>query len=274
MSYSRSLQSIVLKDEDGNVVGVVLDGSVYRLETVGKVLNASGSQVSPAIESKQDTIITKLGEIDTVLDLIKDTNGIADLGKWLGSAAPTVGQKAMASSIPVTLSSDQSDIDVLIRGKDSQGTKHDILTDGDGALKVVTQPPEPPPGTTEFVLAISEAALTIGGGDSPAETVSATIGNGVDLYLQQFVAGAAGDPSEKGSKVELYWREGAGPTDHLIERMYVAGQSVALTLPDANKARDGTAMTGNGTNTKLVISRSRLSNADQEVDAIVRGYTE
>jgi hypothetical protein len=31
----------------------------------------------------------------------------ANLGAWLGSTAPTVGQKAMASSVPVTLASDQ-----------------------------------------------------------------------------------------------------------------------------------------------------------------------
>lgn len=36
----------------------------------------------------------------------------AEISKWIGSAAPTVGQKAMASSIPVVIASDQSSIAV------------------------------------------------------------------------------------------------------------------------------------------------------------------
>lgn len=54
----------------------------------------------------------KLATIDAVLDAIKDTTGVADLGKWLGSAAPTVGQKVMAASLPITLASDQPAIPV------------------------------------------------------------------------------------------------------------------------------------------------------------------
>jgi hypothetical protein len=163
---------------------------------------------------------------------------------------------------------------LLMAGVDAQDVAHLLLTDGDGVLKVANQPPKPPPGTNEFVLAIAEGTLAIDAPPAYWETESAVIGNGLNLYLQLVTAGAAGDPSERGSRVDLLWREGAGPTDHVIERIYISGQSVTITLPEVNKARDGTTLTGNGTNTKLVIRRYRLSNAEAEVDAIVRGYTE
>jgi hypothetical protein len=35
-----------------------------------------------------------------------------DVGRWLGSVAPTVGQKAMAASVPVVIASDQSPVPV------------------------------------------------------------------------------------------------------------------------------------------------------------------
>ena len=40
------------------------------------------------------------------------TNGrlVIDNGSWIGSTAPTVGQKTSANSIPVTMASDQSNI--------------------------------------------------------------------------------------------------------------------------------------------------------------------
>src|SRR5256712_1722627 len=40
---------------------------------------------------------------------------------WIGSAAPTVGQKAMASSLPVTIASDQSNLPSLIVRPTLQG---------------------------------------------------------------------------------------------------------------------------------------------------------
>lgn len=161
---------------------------------------------------------------------------------------------------------------LLLAGRDATDFSRDVLVEDDGTLRVASQPPSAPPGASEFVLAILDANLVIGAPPTYHETVSAVIGNGVDLYLQLFTTGAAGDPSERGSRVDLLWREGVGPTDHVIERSYVSGQSVTVILPDVSKARDGTSLTGNGTNTKLLIRRYRLSNSNQEVDAIVRGY--
>lgn len=147
----------------------------------------------------------------------------------------------------------------------------------DGKLVVASAPPGAPPGATEFVLAVDEDEISVGtGGDvaSPHTTVGSIIENGATCNLQLIVGGTGGDPTVKGSKIEVYWREGAGPTDHLIERVYVAGQTVSIVLPDTSKARDGTSMVGNGTNTRIVVVRTRLSTAMQEIDFAVRGYTE
>jgi hypothetical protein len=161
---------------------------------------------------------------------------------------------------------------LLAMAADGQGSARRILCDGEGKLKVAAQPPTAPPGTTPFVLP-GDTPLVVGPVPVYEESASAVIGNGVKLYLQTLLAGAAGDPSEKGSRVEVLWEEGATPTRHLVTRVYVLGQSVLYTFPDVQVARDGTAMTGNGSNTKLILRRERLSVAAAEIDAEIRGYT-
>jgi len=54
----------ILYDEDGNAVGVVLDGSVYRLQTETKIATGHGL----ATEAKQDTLETTLTEIEADTD--------------------------------------------------------------------------------------------------------------------------------------------------------------------------------------------------------------
>ena len=161
---------------------------------------------------------------------------------------------------------------LIISGRDAQDYAHNLVTDGEGVLKVSNQPPQPPPGTTPFSLAVAEVDLEISAPPAYHDQESAVIGSGLVLYLQTFASGAAGDPNERGSRVDILWREGVGPTDHVVTRMYIGGQSLSFTLPDVKAARDGTSLTGDGSTTKVVIRRYRLSNAASEVDAEVRGY--
>lgn len=91
----------ILYDATGqHAVGVVLDGTVYRLQSVGKLLNAAGSQVNPATEdtlgtrASQSTLSaadTKLGTIDGVLDSIKDTDGIKKIAEELPAGTQEIG---------------------------------------------------------------------------------------------------------------------------------------------------------------------------------------
>ena len=59
----------------------------------------------------------------------------ANIGAWLGSTAPTVGQKTMAASIPVTLASDQPAIPVSSTPSASTAS---AVTQVAGSLVVVT----------------------------------------------------------------------------------------------------------------------------------------
>ncbi len=78
------------------------------------------------------------------------------MSSWFGSTAPTVGQKAMASSIPVALASDQSPLAVTSIvpgvGPTSLGKQEDaVAADADvgvAALGVRQDNPMPTVGTT------------------------------------------------------------------------------------------------------------------------------
>jgi hypothetical protein len=166
---------------------------------------------------------------------------------------------------------------VAIYGRDSGDIDRVAQAQDDGKLVVATTLPKAPPGVTPFTFAVDEAELEVGaGGDvaSPHESLGAVIANGHTVTIQFVTAGGQGDPSEAGSICSLYWREGVGPTDHLIERLYISGQTVTVQLPSADQARDGTALVGNGTNTRLMVRRERVSTSGQQIDFVVRGFTE
>lgn len=101
----------------------------FSSETTLAALKAAFDAEDFASETTLVAADAKLATIDAVLDAIKDTDGIADLKKWLGSTAPTVGQKAMVASIPVTLASDQPALQVTVGVAASSGSITEFLTD-------------------------------------------------------------------------------------------------------------------------------------------------
>ena len=135
--------------------------------------------------------------------------------------------------------------------------------------KVSISPPPPPINADEVVIA-ADTPLEINNQNSPHDTAY-VITSGKTLYVQQIVAGAEGDPTERGSKVEVIFNENG--TEHIMERIYVAGFTQFGIYPDTSTARDGTLMVGNagGTNT-LIVRRARQSNSAQEIDAVIRGF--
>jgi len=60
----------------------------------------------------------------------------AELSKWIGSTAPTVGQKTMANSLPVAIASDQSAVAVTVPIPSAVGTLAD-LTGNSGAQQLI-----------------------------------------------------------------------------------------------------------------------------------------
>lgn len=79
----RLSPAVILYDSDGNPVSVVNDSGVRRLGTLGKLLNASGTQVNPATE-------------DT-LALIKNTDGIKKITDQLPAGTNEIGKVAQGT---------------------------------------------------------------------------------------------------------------------------------------------------------------------------------
>lgn len=130
--------------------------------------------------------------------------------------------------------------------------------------KVILAPAPVPPGGTPITIA-ADNPLSL---NSTHETLY-TITTGKSFKLQQIVFGAEGDPTERGSKLEVIFRNASG--DHVIERLYVTGFSQYVNYADVGKSRDGNVLSGNGTN-KIVVRRMRLSGSSQEIDVVVRGF--
>jgi hypothetical protein len=79
--------------------------------SAGAALPPTIAQVGGSVTTASPTYVT-----GTANALSLDTSGRLreDVTSWLGSTAPTVGQKTMANSVPVTIASDQSAIPVSI----------------------------------------------------------------------------------------------------------------------------------------------------------------
>jgi len=129
----------------------------------------------------------------------------------------------------------------------------------------VTIPPPPAGGSP--VAYYADDPLSVSQAISPHD-ISFVIASGKTFHIQQIIAGCQGDPAADGSKCEVVFDDG---TEHLVDRIYVMGETQFGDYPDTSQARDGTEMVGNGTNT-IILRRTRLSNSDQEIDIVVRGY--
>ena len=280
---------------------------IHRTDDDGRQVIKADSLPLPSgasTEAKQDTGNASLASIDTkvateatvatlatqataaavqgVLEAIRDTAGIKKITDALPTGDNTIGRTKLTDGnnvLSANLAGDSttSKVGVGIQGRTITNLFRWLLVDDAGKLSVSASPPTAPPGTTEFVFAVSPSQLTVGSGgqvSSPHNSDSSVIASGKTLRIQLISAGTEGDPAESGSKVEVYWVEGAGGTEHLIERLYSDGASETLVLPETRKARDGTQLDGNGTNTFIRVRRTRLSSSAKEIDFVVRGYTE
>ena len=147
-----------------------------------------------ATQSTLETIATQAtaAAIQTILTAIRDTAGIADLQKWLGSAAPTVGQKAMLASLPVTLASDQPAIPTTsgtaigtgsVAAFLENGGSSDLVVDGSGTPVKFSFGAD---ATDDIQLTSLRFVVSVGGsfdfdGNSFAE--GAALANGISIDL-------------------------------------------------------------------------------------------
>lgn len=228
---------------------------------VGRVKVGDGTDFAAIVDDggiKRLRVDAKLGTGDENAGRIKITDG-TDVLDILTESVATAGLNGL---MPLA--------------KTAQALSTFLLAQPDGALVTANKPPSAPPGTTDYQAVVDEAELEVGtGGDvaSPHTTLGPIVPNGETLTLQSVEVGTEGDSSENGSVVEVYWREGVGPTDHLVGRYYVMGETVQVVLPDVESARDGTVFTGDGSTTRIIVVRRRLSVAALEIDFVIRGYT-
>lgn len=146
--------------------------------------------------------------------------------------------------------------------EDTTDGKYRMAIDG----KISISAPEPPPTATAVSVA-ADTPLDV----SASATTNYTITSGKTFTIQQLIAGAEGDPTEKGSKIEVHYVDSSS-VEHIISRLYLTGESVDI-YPDTSEARDGTALTGTGTEL-IRIYRIQFGGGTREIDAVVRGFEE
>lgn len=148
-----------------------LDGKDFATETT-LALKANAAQFPGALVG---------GRLDT------------NLGAWLGSTAPTVGQKAMLASIPVTIASNQSALSVTSGASVGQGAIAALLLNGGSSDMVVNGSGTPvsfsydADPTDDIAITSLRLVITVGGsfdfdGDTFGDGGSA-LGTGVEVNV-------------------------------------------------------------------------------------------
>jgi hypothetical protein len=241
----------------------VVDGSDYLVGVAAKIRNVSGSIINPATEE--------------TITAIKDTAGVKKITDALPIGDNRIGRIKLTDDTNLLVIQAGGQAYTLPYAEDQSGTlrRFEVIEDPSEAGKYdlsivgkvsISKPPTPDGGTPKTVSA--DTPLEISQAVSPHDT-EYVITDAKTFTIQQIVIGCQGDPSADGSSVEIIYYDGT--TEHLVERLYVMGASVPF-YPDTSTSRDGLAMTGNGTSKKVIVRRIRLSNSNQEIDVVLRGY--
>lgn len=247
---------IKLVDTGGvNVLAINASGQV----AIQNQPNMDVALSTRATEATLSAADTKLGTIDSVLDSIKDTDGVKKITDPLPAGTNEIGEVAQGTKAA------NADAWPIVQ-VDSSGNPATITLDAgvyrqEVVGKVTVVGAQPPPSTTPTQIN-ADTPLTVGSHDT-----SFTIPNGETFFLQQMVAGNE-DPT-KGASVEVIFDDGA---EHLIARVYTAGETVSIGFSDISEARDGTSLDGNGSNT-IIVRRAKFSGTNIAIDAVVTGYT-
>jgi len=139
----------VLFDQNGNAIKVTQDGSDYKYEFLGKLRNIAGTIVNPATEDTLAGLDTKLGTIDTVLDSIKDTDGIKKITDALPAGDNNIGNVDVVSSALPTGAATETTLSAADTKLGTIDGVLDSIKDTDGIKKITD---ELPAGTQEIGL--------------------------------------------------------------------------------------------------------------------------
>lgn len=273
----RALLATIDADTSNLDVALSTLATESTLEAV-RVLLASIDGKDFATQTTLAAADTKLGTIDSVLDSIKDTDGIKKITDALPAGTNRIGAVRPVDINDVALDvADNTTIPANTRGflpmgEDETGKARRITAIDDGGVvrlamtgTVTIQPAPPPEGGTPVQIA-ADSPLDV----SSSETTDYTITNGKTFYLQQISAGAEGDPTEKGSKITVQYYDGS--TYHVLLRIYIMGESITTTYPDVMETRDGTDMDGDGSTKYIRVTRENFGGSSKEIDCVLYGY--
>jgi hypothetical protein len=112
VSAASTTPTVLLRDEAGNLVGLVLDGAVYRLQTEAKVSNFPATQPvsaaslplpsGAATSANQTTEIAGLSSIDAQLALIKAKTDNLDVALSTRAVPGLTDAQLRAAAVPVS----------------------------------------------------------------------------------------------------------------------------------------------------------------------------
>lgn len=169
-----------------------------RINTLGQKTMAAST---PVVLSSDQTVIPVSDNggsltVDTPQLPAALVGGRLDVnqGAWLGSTAPTVGQKAMASSVPVVISSDQSDVGV------KQATAANLNAQVVG------------PGASGAAISGNPVRVSASDGTNTRDVLSDTSGR------LQMVGAAADGTAASGNPVQVGGVDGSGVAQRLEMR--------------------------------------------------------
>lgn len=223
--------AIILYDAEGHPVSVVSDSGVYRLASIGKLLNSGGSQVNPATEDTLALIKTTDGIKKIVDPLPAGTNtigkvdqGVAGASAWLvsgggGGGSTQVEGRAADGATPVGNP-------VLVGGQDGTNVQS-ILTDAQGRLIIA------PPGTKSALKGFSNGKVTRAAtAQAPVEWTTYTEQTS---NAQRSIASASANDTAAGTgartvKITYYSVSGGVITGPFYETVTLNGTSYVNTV--------------------------------------------
>ena len=261
---------VIMGGYDGANGQFVRVDTLGRQQVVGAAADGAAVAGNPVLMGGQDGA--------NVQSFLTDASGRQQINnaQWLGSSAPTVGQKVMADSLPVTLASDQSTLPIsaaslplptgaATAANQTNGAQLTRITDGTdtanvtaaGALQVdgsgVTQPisaaslPLPTGAATEATLATRTAAAQL-----PAALVGGRLDANIGAWLGSTAPTVGQKTSANSIPVTLASDQPAIPVSSTPSAStasavtQVAGSLVVVTLKAANAARKGLTLYNEG----------------------------
>lgn len=184
----------ILYDADGHAISIVSDSGVYRLSGVSKILNASGSQISPATQETLAAIKDTDGIKKIVDALPAGTNELGKIRSLIYDATNGPAAVKPASTPPVA--ADQAQVVVI--------------SPNQASVPVSLAPP------LQAATGISFGRVTVGGGAGTPYAVRATAYTEQTVNFTGSIKSSSANDTAAGTgartvKITYFTQLGAGP---------------------------------------------------------------